>query len=237
MASQASCPSPRRRPRTSRPHSRGEEAAAGTDEPEARALVKVERLVESPTGQISPFAHKTTTCANAGQAARRSYRWCRPPTFGSATILPMLGGWTALGSGASLLGTRAGITVPIWPPIHPGWLRCAPSVVPPVRLRSRALPAGRLVGHLVPNLRGAVLRTRAGITVPIWPPIWEPSTRFRPSTTTPACGSRSIRLGGRPICTPSSFRRKRPELGGRYPSPTTTVSRAWCWGFSGMSTK
>ena len=25
------------------------------------------------------------------------------------------------------LRTRAGITVPLWPPIHPGWLRCSSS--------------------------------------------------------------------------------------------------------------
>jgi hypothetical protein len=29
---------------------------------------------------------------SGGQAARRSYRWCRPPTWGSSTISPMVGG-------------------------------------------------------------------------------------------------------------------------------------------------
>jgi hypothetical protein len=79
--------------------------AGGVSTPhEAKAgqPLKVERSPESPVGQISPFAPRVATSAEAGQAARRSYRWCRPPTSGSATILPMLGGWMALGSGASL---------------------------------------------------------------------------------------------------------------------------------------
>ncbi len=37
----------------------------------------------------------------SGYAARRSYRWCRPPTWGMATIRPLSGLSTALGSGAS----------------------------------------------------------------------------------------------------------------------------------------
>ena len=49
---------------------------------------------------------RETAGACAGQAARRSYRWCRPPTSGRATISPMAGGHTSLGSGASLLRDR-----------------------------------------------------------------------------------------------------------------------------------
>ena len=30
--------------------------------------------------------------AEFGQAARRSYRWCRPPTSGNSTTLPSSGG-------------------------------------------------------------------------------------------------------------------------------------------------
>jgi hypothetical protein len=80
----------------------GASGVSAPHEAEAGQRLKVERSPEPPAGQISPVAHKTTTCAKAGQAARRSYRCCRPPTSGSATILPTLGGWMALGSGASL---------------------------------------------------------------------------------------------------------------------------------------
>ena len=38
---------------------------------------------------------------SCSQAARRSSRWCRPPTWGSATILPSSGPCTGRGSGAS----------------------------------------------------------------------------------------------------------------------------------------
>ena len=65
-------------------------------EAEAGQPLTVERSPESPVGESSPYARRVATSAEAGQAARRSYRWCRPPTLGSATILPMLGGWMAL---------------------------------------------------------------------------------------------------------------------------------------------
>ena len=61
--------------------------------------MKAEWLVESPTGQISSFAQKTTS-ASAGQAARRSYRSWSPPTSEISTMSPTLGGSSALGSGA-----------------------------------------------------------------------------------------------------------------------------------------
>ncbi len=40
------------------------------------------------------------------QAARRPYRWWRPPTSGNSTISPIPGGCTALGSGQSLSSER-----------------------------------------------------------------------------------------------------------------------------------
>jgi hypothetical protein len=45
------------------------------DEAEATDPVKADRLVESRAGQISTVGLRTTTCADAGQAARRSYLW------------------------------------------------------------------------------------------------------------------------------------------------------------------
>jgi hypothetical protein len=65
----------------------------------------------SQTGQTSAINFRRedvgeTAGTRAGQAARRSYRWCRPPTSGRATISPMVGGHTSLGSGASLLRDR-----------------------------------------------------------------------------------------------------------------------------------
>src|SRR5262249_10069739 len=43
---------------------------------------------------------------SALQAARRSYRWCRPPTSGNATIRPVSGPCTGLGTGASFCSPR-----------------------------------------------------------------------------------------------------------------------------------
>ena len=65
----------------------------------------------SQTGQTSAINRRRedvgeTAGTRAGQAARRSYRWCRPPSSGRATIFPMVGGYTSLGSGASLLRDR-----------------------------------------------------------------------------------------------------------------------------------
>jgi hypothetical protein len=40
------------------------------------------------------------------QAARRSYRWCNPPTCGIATTRPFSGGWTDRGSGESFSRER-----------------------------------------------------------------------------------------------------------------------------------
>jgi len=62
----------------------------------------------SQTGQTSAINRRRedvgeTAGTRAGQAARRSYRWCRPPSSGRATIFPMVGGHTSLGSGGSLL--------------------------------------------------------------------------------------------------------------------------------------
>src|SRR5579863_10100002 len=41
-----------------------------------------------------------------GHAARRSYRWCKPPTSGSPTTSPISGDITAREAGASLLRER-----------------------------------------------------------------------------------------------------------------------------------
>jgi len=40
------------------------------------------------------------------QAARRSYRWCNPPTCGIATTRLVSGGWTDRGSGESFCRER-----------------------------------------------------------------------------------------------------------------------------------
>ena len=57
-----------------------------------------------------------TSRRGGGQAARRSYRWCRPPTSGSSITRLASGGVTARGSGASFtrdrwvaLGARGGV--------------------------------------------------------------------------------------------------------------------------------
>jgi len=50
------------------------------------------RSVSSWTGQTLAINLGRETVGGAGQAARRSYRWCRPPTSGRATISPMAGG-------------------------------------------------------------------------------------------------------------------------------------------------
>jgi len=47
-------------------------------EAEAGQPLTAERSPESPVGELSPSARRVATSAEAGQAARRSYRWCRP---------------------------------------------------------------------------------------------------------------------------------------------------------------
>lgn len=59
---------------------------------------------------VNSWTHLTVTktgpsTANC-RAARREYRCWRPPTSGNSTILPSSGGWTSLGSGASLPSER-----------------------------------------------------------------------------------------------------------------------------------
>jgi len=75
----------------------GTSGISAPHEAEGGQPLEAERSPESPTGQpgqISPSAPRLAF-AEAGQAARRSCRWCRPPTSGNSTILPMLGGWMA----------------------------------------------------------------------------------------------------------------------------------------------
>ncbi len=81
-----------------------------TKRPSKRAVVD-RKFADRADGQTSAINLRRedigeTAGTRAGQAARRSYRWCRPPTSGRATISPMVGGHTSLGSGASLLRDR-----------------------------------------------------------------------------------------------------------------------------------
>src|ERR1022692_1349550 len=57
-------------------------------------------------GRSSPQAKGPTSLPGRRQAARRSYRWCKPPTSGSSTTSPVSGDITARDAGASLLIDR-----------------------------------------------------------------------------------------------------------------------------------
>jgi len=52
------------------------------------------------------YSWDSTRYRCAVQAARRSYRWCSPPTSGIATIRPASGAWTGRDSGVSFCKLR-----------------------------------------------------------------------------------------------------------------------------------
>ena len=56
--------------------------------------------------QNQSTAHDNADGRRSVQAARRSYRWCSPPTSGMAMTRPASGGWTGRGSGLSFSSAK-----------------------------------------------------------------------------------------------------------------------------------